>query len=743
MTNTHSRIIYTKTDEAPALATYSLLPIVEAFTKAAGVEVETRDISLAGRIIANFPERLTEDQRQSDALSELGELAKTPEANIIKLPNISASIPQLTAAIKELQAKGYDLPDYPEEPQNDVEKEIKTRYAKVLGSAVNPVLREGNSDRRAPGAVKQFARTNPHSMGAWDPNSKSHVASMSSGDFYGSEKSVTIDEATDVRIEFVSTDGATTVLKKSTPLQAGEIIDASVMSKNSLCDFLASQVKDAAEKDVLFSLHLKATMMKVSDPIIFGHAVSVFYQSVFDKHAATFESLGVDVNNGLGDVYAKIATLPESQRSEIEADIQGVYENGPDLAMVNSDKGITNLHVPSDIIVDASMPAAIRASGQMWGPDGNQKDTKFIIPDRSYAGVYQATIDFCKEHGAFDPTTMGSVPNIGLMAQKAEEYGSHDKTFQSPGTGSIRVVDSNDNVLIEQPVEAGDIFRMCQVKDAPIQDWVKLAVNRARATGSPAVFWLDENRAHDSQLIKQVNTYLPNHDIDGLDIRILAPVDATRFSLERIKAGQDTISVTGNVLRDYLTDLFPILELGTSAKMLSIVPLMNGGGLFETGAGGSAPKHVQQFESEGHLRWDSLGEFLALAVSLEHLASTFGNAKAQILANTLDEATAVFLQNNKSPSRKVHELDNRGSHFYLALYWAQALAAQHKDADLKTQFAVLAQDLADKEATIIAELNAAQGFPVDIGGYYAPDETKANAAMRPSPTLNAAIASVD
>jgi len=743
MTNTHSRIIYTKTDEAPALATYSLLPIVEAFTKAAGVEVETRDISLAGRIIANFPERLTEDQRQSDALSELGELAKTPEANIIKLPNISASIPQLTAAIKELQAKGYDLPDYPEEPQNDAEKEIKTRYAKVLGSAVNPVLREGNSDRRAPGAVKQFARTNPHSMGPWDPNSKSHVASMSSGDFYGSEKSVTIDEATDVRIEFVSTDGATTVLKKSTPLQAGEIIDASVMSKNSLCDFLASQVKDAAEKDVLFSLHLKATMMKVSDPIIFGHAVSVFYQSVFDKHAATFESLGVDVNNGLGDVYAKIATLPESQRSEIEADIQGVYEKGPDLAMVNSDKGITNLHVPSDIIVDASMPAAIRASGQMWGPDGNQKDTKFIIPDRSYAGVYQATIDFCKEHGAFDPTTMGSVPNVGLMAQKAEEYGSHDKTFQSPGTGSIRVVDSNDNVLIEQPVEAGDIFRMCQVKDAPIQDWVKLAVNRARATGSPAVFWLDENRAHDSQLIKKVNTYLPNHDIDGLDIRILAPVDATRFSLERIKAGQDTISVTGNVLRDYLTDLFPILELGTSAKMLSIVPLMNGGGLFETGAGGSAPKHVQQFESEGHLRWDSLGEFLALAVSLEHLANTFGNTKAQILANTLDEATAVFLQNNKSPSRKVHELDNRGSHFYLALYWAQALAAQDKDADLKTQFAVLAQDLADKEATIVAELNAAQGSPVDVGGYYAPDETKANAAMRPSPTLNAAIASVD
>tara|TARA_B100000212_G_scaffold341156_1_gene323539 strand:- start:17369 stop:19600 length:2232 start_codon:yes stop_codon:yes gene_type:complete len=743
MTNTHSRIIYTKTDEAPALATYSLLPIVEAFTKAAGVEIETRDISLAGRIIANFPERLTEEQRQSDALSELGELARTPEANIIKLPNISASIPQLTAAIKELQTQGYALPDYPEEPQNDAEKRIKTQYAKVLGSAVNPVLREGNSDRRAPGAVKQFARTNPHSMGTWNPSSKSHVASMSSGDFYGSEKSVTIDEAIDIHIEFVSTDGTTTVLKQSTPLQAGEIIDASLMSKNCLCDFLASQVKDATEKDVLFSLHLKATMMKVSDPIIFGHAVSVFFKTVFEKHGNTLDSLGVDVNNGMGDVFAKIATLPESQRSEIEADIQSVYENGPDLAMVNSDKGITNLHVPSDIIVDASMPAAIRASGRMWGPDGNQKDTKFIIPDRSYAGVYQATIDFCKEHGAFDPTTMGSVPNVGLMAQKAEEYGSHDKTFQSPGTGSIRIVDSNDNVLIEQPSEAGDIFRMCQVKDAPIQDWVKLAVNRSRATGSPAVFWLDENRAHDSQLIKKVNTYLPNHDINGLDIRILAPVEATRFSLERIKAGQDTISVTGNVLRDYLTDLFPILELGTSAKMLSIVPLMNGGGLFETGAGGSAPKHVQQFESEGHLRWDSLGEFLALAVSLEHLANTFGNAQAKILAETLDEATATFLQNNKSPSRKVNELDNRGSHFYLALYWARALAAQDKDAELKTQFAALAQQLAENEATIISELNAAQASVVDIGGYYAPDEAKANAAMRPSPTLNAAIASVN
>lgn len=742
MTNTNSRIIYTKTDEAPALATYSLLPIVEAFTNAAGVEVETRDISLAGRIVANFPEVLTEGQRQSDALSELGELAKTPSANIIKLPNISASIPQLTAAIKELQAKGYNLPDYPEEPKNDTEKEIKTRYAKVLGSAVNPVLREGNSDRRAPGAVKQFAKTNPHSMGAWDPNSKSHVSSMPNGDFYSSEKSVTTEEPTDVRIEFASADGTVTVLKESVPLQAGEIIDASVMSKNALRDFLASQVEDAKEKDVLFSLHLKATMMKVSDPIIFGHAVSVFYRSVFEKHAATFDSLGVDVNNGLGDVYAKISTLPESQRIEIEADIQAVYQNGPDLAMVNSDKGITNLHVPSDIIVDASMPAAIRASGQMWGPDGNQKDTKFIIPDRSYAGVYQATIDFCREHGAFDPTTMGCVPNVGLMAQKAEEYGSHDKTFQSPGSGSIRVVDAKGDTLIEQPVEAGDIFRMCQVKDAPIQDWVKLAVNRARATGSPAVFWLDENRAHDSQLIKKVNAYLPNHDTNGLDIRILAPIEATRFSLERIKAGEDTISVTGNVLRDYLTDLFPILELGTSAKMLSIVPLMNGGGLFETGAGGSAPKHVQQFESEGHLRWDSLGEFLALAVSLEHLATTFGNNKAQVLAETLDEATAAFLQNNKSPSRKVNELDNRGSHFYLALYWAQALTAQDKDTDLKAQFASLAQQLADNEKEIVDELNAAQGSPVDIGGYYAPDDAKADTAMRPSPTLNAAIASV-
>jgi len=742
MTNTQSRIIYTKTDEAPALATYSLLPIVKAFTSTAGVAVETRDISLAGRIIAQFPERLTESQRQSDALAELGELAKTPEANIIKLPNISASVPQLNAAIKELQGKGYDLPDFPEEPQTDDQREIRERYAKVLGSAVNPVLREGNSDRRAPSAVKQYARTNPHSMGPWSPDSKSHVASMPSGDFYGSEKSVTVNEATDVRIEFANTNGEVTVLKESVPLQSGEIIDASVMNKKALRSFLASQVEDAKNQDVLFSLHLKATMMKVSDPIIFGHAVSVFYKDVFEKHADTFKSLGVDINNGLGDVYSKIAELPESQRAEIEADIQAVYESSPNLAMVNSDKGITNLHVPSDIIVDASMPAAIRASGQMWGPDGKQKDTKFIIPDRSYAGVYQATIDFCKTHGAFDPTTMGSVPNVGLMAQKAEEYGSHDKTFQAPGYGSIRVVDSNGNTLIEQAVEEGDIFRMCQTKDAPIQDWVKLAVNRARDTGSPAVFWLDENRSHDSELIKKVNDYLPQHDTDGLDIRILSPVDATQFSLQRIQAGEDTISVTGNVLRDYLTDLFPILELGTSAKMLSIVPLMNGGGLFETGAGGSAPKHVQQFVDEGHLRWDSLGEFLALAVSLEHLASAFQNKKAKLLAETLDAATAEYLQNNKSPSRKVNERDNRGSHFYLALYWAQALAAQDKDADLRGRFASIAQRLADNESSIIDELNAAQGSPVDIGGYYAPDDAKVGDAMRPSPTLNAALESV-
>lgn len=742
MTTPNSKIIYTITDEAPALATYSFLPIVEAFTKAAGVAVETRDISLAGRIIANFPESLTEDQRQADALSELGELAKSPEANIIKLPNISASIPQLNAAVKELQAHGYALPEYPEDPQNEDERAIKSRYAKVLGSAVNPVLREGNSDRRAPGAVKQYARSNPHSMGAWSSDSQSHVSSMSGNDFYGSEKSTTISEATDARIEFVDSDGAVTELKGNTPLLAGEIIDAAVLSKNALRSFLAEQVDDAKEQGVLFSLHMKATMMKVSDPIIFGHAVSVFYKDVFVKHAATFETIGVDTNNGLGDVYAKIKSLSQAKQAEIEADIQAVYQNRPDLAMVNSDKGITNLHVPSDVIIDASMPAAIRTSGRMWGPDGQLKDTKFVIPDRSYASIYQATIDFCKKHGAFDPTTMGSVSNVGLMAQKAEEYGSHDKTFKSPGNGSIRVVDGSGNILLEQSVETGDLFRMCQVKDAPIQDWVKLAVNRARATGLPTVFWLDENRGHDAQMIAKVGAYLPNHDTEGLEILIMAPLDATSYSLDRIKDGLDTISVTGNVLRDYLTDLFPILELGTSAKMLSIVPLMNGGGLFETGAGGSAPKHVQQFESEGHLRWDSLGEFLALAVSLEHLSTSFNNAEAQILATTLDLATAQFLQNNKSPSRKVNELDNRGSHFYLAMYWAQALAEQTEDSNLQSRFAPLAQQLAENETKIVGELNAAQGASVDIGGYFQPSFEKASAAMRPSETLNAAIASI-
>ena len=742
MTTPNSKIIYTITDEAPALATYSFLPIVEAFTKAAGVAVETRDISLAGRIIANFPESLTEDQRQADALSELGELAKSPEANIIKLPNISASIPQLNAAIKELQAHGYALPEYPEDPQNEDERTIKSRYAKVLGSAVNPVLREGNSDRRAPGAVKQYARSNPHSMGAWSSDSQSHVSSMSGNDFYGSEKSTTISEATDARIEFVDSDGAVTELKGNTPLLAGEIIDAAVLSKNALRSFLAEQVDDAKEQGVLFSLHMKATMMKVSDPIIFGHAVSVFYKDVFVKHAATFETIGVDTNNGLGDVYAKIKSLSQAKQAEIEADIQAVYQDRPDLAMVNSDKGITNLHVPSDVIIDASMPAAIRTSGRMWGPDGQLKDTKFVIPDRSYASIYQATIDFCKKHGAFDPTTMGSVSNVGLMAQKAEEYGSHDKTFKSPGNGSIRVVDGSGNILLEQSVETDDLFRMCQVKDAPIQDWVKLAVNRARATGLPTVFWLDENRGHDAQMIAKVGAYLPNHDTEGLEILIMAPLDATSYSLDRIKDGLDTISVTGNVLRDYLTDLFPILELGTSAKMLSIVPLMNGGGLFETGAGGSAPKHVQQFESEGHLRWDSLGEFLALAVSLEHLSTTFDNDAAKVLATTLDQATGQFLQNNKSPSRKVNELDNRGSHFYLAMYWAQSLAEQTEDSNLQSRFAPLAQQLAENETKIVDELNAAQGASVDIGGYFQPSFEKASAAMRPSETLNAAITSI-
>ena len=731
-----SKIIYTETDEAPALATYSLLPIIKTFTEAAGIAVETRDISLAGRIIANFPEKLTDAQRQPDALAELGELAQTPEANIIKLPNISASIPQLTAAIKELQTQGYDIPDYPEEATSAAEKDAKARYAKVLGSAVNPVLREGNSDRRVASAVKEYAQKNPHRMGAWSAASKSHVAHMEGGDFYGGEKSAVIAKAGKVAIELVDSEGNTTVLKEETAVQAGEVIDASVMSATALRDFYAAQIQDAKDKDVLFSLHLKATMMKVSDPILFGHAVSVYYKDALEKHADILQELGVDLNNGLGDLYAKIETLPAAQSAQIKADITACYETQPELAMVNSDRGITNLHVPSDIIIDASMPAAIRESGQMWGPDGKQKDTKFTIPDRCYAGIYQETINFHKEHGAFDVTTMGNVANVGLMAQKAEEYGSHDKTFAIPAKGRVRVVDGAGTVLLEHAVEQGDIWRMCQTRDLPIKDWVKLGVTRAKQTGAPAIFWLDKNRAHDANLIEKVNTYLKDHDTAGLDIHILAPVDAIRLSLTRAKEGKDTISVTGNVLRDYLTDLFPILELGTSAKMLSIVPLLAGGGLFETGAGGSAPKHVQQFVEEGHLRWDSLGEFLALAVSLEDLGYKTDNERANVLAQALNQATAKFLIERKSPSRVVNELDNRGSHFYLALYWAQALAAQDKDAALQEQFAKLAQEMAAHEEAIIDELNAAQGAPVDIGGYYHPDPQKVTAAMRPSATLN-------
>lgn len=734
------KIIYTMTDEAPALATHSLLPIIQTFTDAAGVVVETRDISLAGRILANFPETLTGEQQLGDHLAELGELAKTPQANIIKLPNISASIPQLRAAIKELRDQGFSVPDYPSEPANEEESAVKARYAKVLGSAVNPVLREGNSDRRAPNSVKEYARKHPHSMGAWSSGSKSHVSSMEEGDFYGSEKSTTLDQETDYTIKFVSTDGNETTLKSAAPLQAGEVIDAAVMSRKSLHAFLREQIQEAKTDDVLFSLHLKATMMKVSDPIIFGHAVTEFFAPVFEKHQDTLNQLGVDPNNGFGDLVSKIKKLPDEEKSVIEADIRACYENRPALAMVNSDKGISNLHVPSDIIIDASMPAAIRASGQMWGPDGKQKDTKFIIPDRSYSGVYRATVEFCKENGAFDPSTMGTVPNVGLMAQKAEEYGSHDKTFEAYAAGSIQVVDGSGDILLEQAVETGDIFRMCQTKDAPIRDWVKLAVKRARDTGWPTVFWLDEKREHDAELIKKVKAYLPEQDTGDLDIHILSPVEATRFTLDRIKRGENTISVTGNVLRDYLTDLFPILELGTSAKMLSIVPLMNGGGLFETGAGGSAPKHVQQFVQEGHLRWDSLGEFLALAVSLEHLSHTFGNKKAGILGRTLDAATAKYLENNKSPSRKVNEPDNRGSHFYLALYWAETLANQSEDSGLAARFGSLAETLSENEATIIGELNAAQGSPVDIGGYYHPDSDKTFAAMRPSETFNQALA---
>lgn len=736
-----SKIVYTHTDEAPALATYSLLPIIQAVTSAADINIETKDISLAGRILAQFPEKLTDEQRQADALAELGALAKTPDANIIKLPNISASIPQLNAAIKELQSEGYDIPSYPVEANTAEEKEIQSRYAKILGSAVNPVLREGNSDRRVAAAVKQYAQKHPHSMGEWSKDSKSRVAHMEANDFYGSEKSVVMSKADTVNIAFTDQNGNVQILKNDIALQNGEVIDCAVMSTKALRDFYAKQIQSAKEDGVLLSLHLKATMMKVSDPIMFGHAVTVYFKDVFEKHADTFQKLGVNPNNGLGDVYNKIKTLPEDQQAEIEADIQAIYAVNPPLAMVDSDKGITNLHVPSDIIIDASMPAAIRSSGQMWNADGQLQDMVAMIPDRSYARIYQETIKFCQEHGAFDVTTMGNVSNVGLMAQKAEEYGSHDKTFQMTDSGTVDVKDAAGNVLMSQSVEKGDIFRMCQTKDAPIKDWVKLAVNRASATGNPAIFWLDEKRAHDANLIKKVSEYLKDHDTSGLEIKIMSPVDAIRYTLERVKAGKDTISVTGNVLRDYLTDLFPILELGTSAKMLSIVPLLAGGGLFETGAGGSAPKHVQQFMTENHLRWDSLGEFLALAVSLEDLAAKTSNQKAKVLAQALNKANGVFLDNNKSPSRKVNELDNRGSHFYLALYWAQAIASQSDDAELKAKFETLAAKLLENEETIVKELNDAQGVPVDIGGYYHPCPEKASKAMRPSKTLNDILAS--
>ncbi len=734
-----SKIIYTLTDEAPALATYSFLPIVQAYSKAAGVAVETRDISLASRIIANFPEKLTNEQKQSDALAELGELVKVPEANIIKLPNISASLPQLNAAIKELQASGYAIPDYPEDDGTDAAQDIKARYAKVLGSAVNPVLREGNSDRRVAAPVKEYAQKHPHSMGVWSSDSKSHVDSMSDGDFYSSEQSVVIKTAGDVKIEWLGDDGEIRVFKEKTPVLEGEVIDATFMSRNALCSFFEESIADAKSQGILLSLHLKATMMKVSDPIIFGHAVNVYYQGVFEKHAAIFNQLGVDSRNGLGDVYAKIASLSDDQRKEIESDIQAVYQTQPELAMVNSDKGITNLHVPSDVIVDASMPAALRSSGQMWGVDGNLHDTKAMIPDRCYAGIYQEVFKFCQQHGAFDVTSMGNVSNVGLMAQKAEEYGSHDKTFEIPAKGVVRVTDSDNTILLEHKVEQGDIWRMCQTKDLPIQDWVKLAVSRARSTGQPAVFWLNKNRAHDSNLIAKVENYLAQYDTTGLDIKIMSPVEAMQYTLRRVKAGGHTISVTGNVLRDYLTDLFPILELGTSAKMLSIVPLLAGGGLFETGAGGSAPKHVQQLLEEGHLRWDSLGEFLALAVSLEDLAQKSNNEKAQVLANALDVANSQFLNNNKSPSRKAGELDTRGSHFYLAMYWAQALAEQTQDKDLQAKFIPIANLLAENENTIVAELNSAQGKVVDIGGYYCPNTELAAKVMRPSQSFNSII----
>jgi isocitrate dehydrogenase len=736
------KIIYTHTDEAPALATYSFLPIIQAFGAAAGVAVESRDISLAGRILANFGDHLTEEQRVPDALAELGALARTPEANIIKLPNISASIPQLKAAIAELQAKGYGLPEYPDEPATDNERDIQARYKKLTGSAVNPVLREGNSDRRAPASVKNYARRHPHSMGAWSPESKTNVATMDDGDFRANERSVTVDAATDVTIQLVAEDGSVTPLRSPVTLQAGEIIDATLMRKAALCDFLAAAIADAKRQGVLFSLHLKATMMKVSDPILFGHAVKVFFADVFAKHGALLEKVGANPNNGLASVLTSLGRLSEQERATIEADIAASFEMGPAVAMVDSDRGITNLHVPSDVIVDASMPAMIRDSGKMWNAAGQRQDTLAVLPDHSYAPVYQTVIDFCREHGAFDPTTMGSVPNVGLMAQAAEEYGSHDKTFEIPVAGTVQVVDAAGAVLLEHPVEPGDIWRACQTKDAPVRNWVELAVSRARATGVPAVFWLDRSRAHDAEVLKKVERYLTDLGTDGLQIEVLAPAEACRFSLERIAKGEDTISVTGNVLRDYLTDLFPILELGTSAKMLSIVPLMNGGGLFETGAGGSAPKHVQQFLKENHLRWDSLGEFLALAVSFELLASATGNRGAQILADTLDRATGVLLDNGKSPSRKCGELDNRGSHFYLTMYWAQALAAQTDDPDLAARFAPLAERLAAAEATVVEELAAAQGQPVDIGGYYFPDRALASAAMRPSPTFNAALATL-
>lgn len=740
MSKSHGKIIYTIVDEAPALATYSFLPIVSAFSAKAGIEVETRDISLAGRILANFPEGLNDQQKVNDDLTYLGVLANQPEANIIKLPNVSASLPQLKAAIKELQSKGYTVPEYPENPQNDEEKEIKTRYAKVLGSAVNPVLREGNSDRRAPLCVKEYARKNPHRMGKWTSESQSHVAYMQEGDFYGNEKSVTVPEATTVRIELVDDAGEAIVLKDKLALLKDEILDATFMSTQKLAAFYEAQMQEAKAQGTLLSLHLKATMMKVSDPIMFGYAVKVFFQEVFEKYATLFNELGINANNGLGDVYTKIATLPEAQRALIEADIKACYVSRPKLAMVNSDKGITNLHVPSDVIIDASMPACIRESGKMWGEDGALHDTKALIPDRCYARIYEETINFCKQNGALDPRTMGSVPNVGLMAQKAEEYGSHDKTFECPANGVVRVVDvASGKVLMEHRVAKGDIYRACQAKDAPIRDWVKLAVNRARLSQTPAIFWLDPNRGHDAQMIQKVEKYLKEHDLSGLDIKIMTPENAIRESLARIVKGLDTISVTGNVLRDYLTDLFPILEVGTSAKMLSIVPLMNGGGLFETGAGGSAPKHVQQFVEEGHLRWDSLGEFMALTASLEHLDNVVGNPKAAILARTLDAATGQFLDNNKSPLPKAGELDNRGSHFYLAMYWAEALAKQEEDKALQATFAPLAQTLKANEQKILDEINATQGKSLDIGGYYKPDFAKADAAMRPSKTLNGAL----